>query len=319
MREIDKIAFPGLGIEGFYIDRTAFTVFGFEIKWYGIIIAFGLLMAMLYCVKTAKRFGLTSEDIFDAIIVGGPCCIIGSRLFYVLFSLEDFNSFYDVINIRDGGLALYGTVIMALIVAPIMCKVKKISLGSLFDMTAMGLLIGQFIGRWANFVNREAYGSITDLPWRMEIHNGLQRIQVHPTFLYESLWNVVGFILLHIYSKKRKFNGEVFLMYMAWYGFGRAMIEGLRSDSLMFFDFRISQLLGIVFFVTSVILIFVFRRRQNNTLNEESAYTPLVRKTEAVEEQGDIVAVIEEQQSQPSKEDDRIVTTQDNTDNMDNS
>ena len=271
---INTVTFPGLGLE-FELNRVAFSVFGHNIYWYGVIIATGFLLAVAFGLWKAPRFGLDPDDIVDAIFYVVPSAIIGARLYYVIFNpsvcynADGSFSLLRAIAFWDGGLAIYGGVIATVISALIFCKVRKVDFWSGMDITSYGLLIGQLIGRWGNFVNVEAYGSTTTLPWRMcsqSIANelwskGLLESQeayqdildgtlgVHPTFLYESLWNLLGFGLLLLLMKKgRKFNGQMFLSYVIWYGLGRAAIEGLRTDSLYFFGtpIRSSQMLGIV-------------------------------------------------------------------------
>lgn len=284
----NTVFFPGLGLE-FELNRVAFNVFGHNIYWYGVIIAMGFLLAVAYGLWRAPRFSMDPDVITDAIFVVVPSAIIGARAYYVIFNpAVCFNadgsfSFLRAIAFWDGGLAIYGGVIGTVASALIFCKVRHVDFWSGMDITSYGLLIGQMIGRWGNFVNVEAYGSITGLPWRMcsqSIANELWRdglleseaayqsildgtVGVHPTFLYESLWNLLGFLLLVLLAKRgRKFNGQMFLSYVIWYGLGRAAIEGLRTDSLYFFGtgIRSSQMLGIVSALTAVAL-YVFRRK----------------------------------------------------------
>ncbi len=233
------VAFPGLGLE-FQLDRVAFTLFGHPFYWYGVIIAAGFLLAVGFCYWLAPKFGIVADTLIDMLLFAVPLAIIGARLYYIIFYLDLFRDasgaldFAAMIRIWDGGLAIYGGVIAAVITLFVFCKVRKVKFGAYADVGAYGLLIGQAVGRWGNFVNVEAYGGPTTLPWRMDIGGG---VEVHPTFLYESLWNVVGLILLIVILKKgwRKFDGQIFLTYLLWYGLGRAWIEGLRSDSLYFF------------------------------------------------------------------------------------
>lgn len=243
------ITFPGLGIE--INPSTGFSIFGFEIKWYGVIIALGVLLAVLYCTKRSKEFGLTSDDIVNIVIVGLPCAIVGARLYYVAFEWDRFFGpdipWYKCLDIREGGLAIYGGVIGAVLGIIIFClsnKNRRKKLLPYFDVSGLGLFIGQMMGRWGNFFNREAHGGETDSFLRMGLIEGGKQIFVHPTFLYESVWNLLGLILVHFLSKKRKFDGQVFLYYVAWYGLGRAWIEGMRTDSLYWGPFRVSQVLA---------------------------------------------------------------------------
>lgn len=243
------ITFPGLGIE--INPSTGFSIFGFDIKWYGVIIAAGVLLAVLYCSWRSKEFGLTGDDIMNIVIVGLPCAIIGARLYYVVFEWDRFFGpdipWYKFLDIREGGLAIYGGVIGAVLGIIIFClsaeKRRKKLLPS-FDVSGLGLFIGQAAGRWGNFFNREAHGGETASFLRMGIIENGKQIYVHPTFLYESVWNLVGLLLIHFLSKKRKFDGQVFLYYVIWYGLGRAWIEGMRTDSLYWGPFRVSQLLA---------------------------------------------------------------------------
>ncbi|SMC45695.1 prolipoprotein diacylglyceryl transferase [Papillibacter cinnamivorans] len=265
------IQFPGLGLS-FNPDRVAFTLFGHDIYWYGIIIAAGFLLAVLYTYKRAHRFGVKQDDFLDLLLYAVPIAIVGSRIYYVIFyfSLYQYQdngvtkvNWAEIFRIWDGGLAVYGSIIAAVITAFIFCRIKKISFGAVADLGALGLLIGQAVGRWGNFINREAFGALTDLPWRMGVvPRGGSYVEVHPTFLYESLWNVIGFFLLASLSKRRKFNGQIFLLYVAWYGFGRGLIEGLRTDSLYLWGtgLRVSQVVGFVSCAAALIIYFIHRR-----------------------------------------------------------
>lgn len=278
------LSFPGLGLE-FELNRVAFTVFGMEIYWYGVIIAVGFILAVLYGCRKAAPFGVDQDKVLDMLFVAVPAALIGARAYYVIFNIDIYRhgarlDWMAMIDIRDGGLAIYGGIIAALLAAAIYCKVRKQSFWSYADCGAYGFLIGQMIGRWGNFMNIEAYGGVTNLPWRMcspKIASELLRqgqidsavyeqilegtLGVHPTFFYESLWNLIGFILLVLLARKgRKFNGQMFLLYVMWYGAGRTVIEGLRTDSLYFFEtgLRTSQIVGIVSVIAAVIL-FILR------------------------------------------------------------
>ncbi len=283
IKDTTEIYFPELGWR-FHIDPTAFTVGGLAIQWYGILITTGLLLALLYCFPKMKRFGLDSDRAVDAVIGGVLGGIIGARIYYVLFNFSEFkkDSFGETlksaVNIRSGGLAIYGGIIGALLVGLLMCKIRKVRKLPMLDITVLGFLIGQGVGRWGNFVNQEAFGTNTSSFFGMtggEIQNTIIRETqeggsmyahdqatmmwekaVHPCFLYESLWCILGFIILSWYSKHRKYDGQIFLMYLSWYGIERAFVEGLRTDSLYIGDsnLRISQLLSIVLVVASVIL-----------------------------------------------------------------
>ena len=252
------ISFPGLGID--YIDppRTLpFTVFGKEIYLYGVVIAIGFLLAILYVRRRVKEFGTNFDLVTDAILFAVPTAIVCARAYYVIFSWEFYkDNPITALYIWEGGLAIYGGVIGAILGLILFAKVRKQRITPYLDMMSLGLLIGQSVGRWGNFFNREAYGAeiTNNFFLRMgliEKASGVVRYW-HPTFLYESVWNLCGLILLHFLSKKRKYDGQVFLEYLAWYGLGRVWIEGLRTDSLWLGPFRVSQLLAGVSFVTAM-------------------------------------------------------------------
>ena len=225
---------------------------GFElgavnIRFYGIVIAVGLLLAVIYGLKRSKQFGLKEDDILDGVLGIVPFAIVCARLYYVAFSWHEFeNNPIEILYIWKGGLAIYGGVIGAFLGVLVLCIIKKIRLGAVLDIVALGFLIGQSIGRWGNFFNREAFGAATDVFCKMGLYNDYKQAfeYYHPTFLYESLWNLAGFIALHFLSKKRRYDGQIALGYLFWYGLGRTFIEGLRVDSLMIGTLRVSQLLA---------------------------------------------------------------------------
>lgn len=250
--------------EGFSITAPgSYSIFGFTLYWYGAIIAIGFLLAVIYVTKRSKQFGLTQDNIIDMLICAVPSAVIGARLYYVVFNFSLYkDNFWDIFKIRDGGLAIYGAIIFALLAVIIYCKVKKMPVGPFFDIGALGLLIGQAAGRWGNFMNREAFGRETTVFCRMGLTDSSgNTIFVHPTFLYESLWNLLGLLLLHIFSKsgKRRYDGQIFAMYVAWYGFGRMLIEGLRTDSLYLFStgLRVSQVLAALSVIVAVVYLAV--------------------------------------------------------------
>ncbi len=255
---MNKLSFPGLGIGEFKVNAVAFTVFGMDVAWYGILIAFGALLAIVYVMWRAKQIGISTDTILDIALLTLPLGVIGARLYFVLTSLHLYDSFWEIFDIRSGGLAIYGGILGGALGVFIMTRVKKLSFFKLADLICPAVMIGQIIGRWGNFLNIEAYGSETTLPWRMGIlgYNGWT--YVHPTFLYESLWNLIGFILINTFygwkTKKthQQYDGQIFLMVFTWYGFGRMLIEGLRTDSLYVGPFRISQVLGGLFFVVGL-------------------------------------------------------------------
>ena len=245
------ISFPMFG-EGFSISPPSFIQIGsFPVYFYGIIIALGFLLAVLYHVKFHNRLDIKMDDIFDLMLFAVPAAIIGARLYYVLFNWSLYaDDLLGIFRIRDGGLAIYGGVIGTAIALYFRCKHKKIPLGPAMDVAAFGLLIGQSVGRWGNFINREAYGYTTDIFCRMGITPpGGETFFVHPAFLYESLWNILGLVILHFLCKtRRRYSGQFFILYVFWYGLGRFFIEGLRTDSLWLVQdvIRVSQLLALL-------------------------------------------------------------------------
>ena len=251
-----QVEFPGLGID-VTVNNVALNIGGFKIYWYAVIIMTGLILAIVFAYRNCGRFGVKPDPMTDAVIIGVICAIIGARLYYVIFNPTNFHSFWDVINIRDGGLAIYGGVIAAFVCGGLACRWRKIDIMAMFDMTGIGFLIGQGIGRWGNFVNQEAFGSETDLPWGMvSVNTG--GVAVHPCFLYESIWCLAGFFALYFLSKKwYKFRGQYFLLYLMWYGLGRGWIEGLRTDSLWLIPdvIRVSQLLAILCVLAAIPLL----------------------------------------------------------------
>ena len=255
------ITFPNLGIS-VNPSRVAFNVLGKDIYWYGIIIAAGFLLAVIYAMRRAPSFGLNEDNILDMLFVAVPLAIVCARLYYCIFYWDLYrDNPIAILYVWEGGLAIYGGVIGAVIGVAIFCRVKKLPIGPVLDVGSLGLLIGQMIGRWGNFMNREAHGAVTDGFFKMGIADAAGNVTYYqPTFLYESVWNLVGFVALHFYSKRRKFDGEVFLLYLAWYGLGRAWIEGLRTDSLYLFNtgIRVSQLLAALSCVAAIaVLVYV--------------------------------------------------------------
>ena len=239
------ISFPALGIE-INPDRVL-SLGPLTVHYYGLIIAIGLILAVMYACRRSKQFGLKEDDILDGVLWITPFAILCARAYYCIFSWEMYaDNPISVFYIWHGGLAIYGGVIGAVIGVVVFCKIKKIKIATVLDLVLMGFLIGQSLGRWGNFFNREAFGAETASFLRMGLLDSVTGTVTyhHPTFLYESLWNAVGFLLLHFVSKRRKYDGQVSLMYAAWYGLGRCIIEGLRLDSLWWGPFRVSQLLA---------------------------------------------------------------------------
>ena len=266
------IRFPGLfGDWAFTGSSVAFHIGGKAIYWYGIIIALGVLLALWFCMKQKEKYGITEDNLMDGVLWGIPLAIVGARLYYVLFYLDRFKKadgsfdWAESIAIWDGGLAIYGGVIAAVLVCFVLSKKRGFKLGALTDLIVMGFLIGQAVGRWGNFMNREAFGAETTLPWRMQLTTTAGTlVEVHPTFLYESLWNVVGLLLIvFVVAKGRRFDGENTWFYFLWYGIGRFWVEGLRTDSLYLFNWelfgqriRVSQALSIVMVAVAAFMLF---------------------------------------------------------------
>ena len=265
------ISFPGLGLE---IDPLRNFFLGSQyIHFYGVIIALGLVLAVVYALRRRKQFGLTEDHLIDGVLWIVPFAILCARAYYCAFSWHEFqHNPVSVLYIWNGGLAIYGGVIGAVVGVIVYCRVRKISIGATLDMVALGFLIGQAIGRWGNFMNREAFGDPVsqDFFLAMGLFNERtgQYQYFHPTFLYESVWNAVGFVALHFLSKNRQYDGQIALGYVAWYGLGRAFIEGLRTDSLWWGPFRVSQLLAAVSCLAAVgVLVFMaFRKHDKQNL-----------------------------------------------------
>lgn len=277
------ISFPGLfGDWQFTASSVAFPV-GHGVYWYGIILATGVLVGLWLCMKQAHRFGLKEDNVLDLVLWGVPVGILGARTYYVTFYYSMYQNasggpdWSKIVAIWDGGMAIYGTVIAVFILAFVYCRRKHIKLGALTDLCVMGLLVGQAIGRWGNFMNREAFGAETALPWRMRLWtSATEYIEVHPTFFYESLWNVIGLLLiLLIVTKARRFDGENTWFYFLWYGMGRTWVEGLRTDSLYLFGWklfgqpiRVSQALSVVMVVISASALFYEIRIKKHSPDE---------------------------------------------------
>ena len=252
-RDLSTITFPSLGIEinpprGIPFDDP-------RVYFYGLIIAAGLMLAVLYSCRRSKEFGIKEDDLLDGVLWVTPFAVICARAYYCVFAWHEFaNDPISVLYIWKGGIAIYGGVLGAVLGILVFCRIKKIKVATVLDMVMLGFLIGQSLGRWGNFFNREAFGAETDSFLRMGLYNAYTGVTkyYHPTFLYESLWNAAGFVMLHFLSKKRKYDGQIALGYAAWYGLGRYIIEGLRMDSLYWGPVRVSQLLAGISCVAAV-------------------------------------------------------------------
>lgn len=297
------VSFPGLGIDTIELNKVAFTLFGkIEVRWYGLIITFGIFLAFLYAMYRGKKNeGIVSDDVLDIGMLTVFCGIVGARLYYVLTTLDVYNydSLYKVIAIWDGGIGIYGGIIGGCIGILIGCAWKKIGWRKFFDMTAPGVILAQAIGRWGNFFNGEAYGSYIGTQTTVELltkefvlpsgegtlfhtlrmglcpnlYSYYIPLYFHPTFLYESIWNLAGFLVLHLFYRHKRFDGQVALLFFAWYGFGRFFIEGFRTDSLYLpgTELRISQCVALFAFVAGILLMLwglsVAKRKENSLLS----------------------------------------------------
>lgn len=344
----NQVIFPKLGID-ITINDTAFTLFGLEIKWYGLLITLGMLLTMIYCFSQMKKYGIDPDRAIDAVIGGIIGGLIGARAYYVIMQWEDYaGNWKSIFNIRNGGLAIYGGIIGAVIVGGLVAKLRKVKLLPLLDVASMGFLLGQGIGRWGNFTNQEAFGYNTDnifgmssgkiRDWIISVNSDMSSPAdliamnadkpVHPCFLYESVWCLLGFVLLAIFAKKiRKFDGQIFLMYLGWYGLERFFIEGLRTDSLMIGTMRVSQVLAAICFISSVILLVVILNKVKRMGDEYVLYVDtdeskeLIRQSElrGIKKQNDIENNADDEE--PDGEEQGIISSdgnnEDNTDNSD--
>lgn len=279
-----NVSFPGLGISNLPINRVAFSIGTFQVYWYGILIATGLLLAVLYAYFNAHRYDVNRSKLFDCVIVGIITSIIGARLYYVIFKWNEFApNLWKVFDIRDGGIAIYGAIIGALAGGLIMAKIRHMKFLPILDITMTGFLIGQAIGRWGNFFNQEAFGTPTDSFLRMVSEN-TGGVGVHPCFLYESVWCALGFLLLFIVNRKfQRYHGQVFYLYLVWYGFERMIVEGLRTDSLYLpfkvfgLDIRVSQLLSALLVIAGIVLLIINRNKNDNMKGR--TYTKTYKKS----------------------------------------
>ena len=281
--ERHTVAFPGLGIVPFQLDRVAFTIPGIDwpVYWYGILFALAFLLAILYISKRAPVFGLDPDRALDVVLGGALGGIIGARAYFVIFSWDQYkDNLANIFKIWEGGIAIYGSVIGGFLAGYLTCRIRKVKFLPMADLAVGGLILGQAIGRWGNFVNIEAFGSVTGGAWRMcspaaadfllrtgqidqtvadQITAGT--LGVHPTFFYESVWCLTGFLLIVWMTGRRRFDGQLTLFYAGWYGLGRSVIEGLRTDSLMWGSVRVSQALAVVLVIASAVAVFVVCRK----------------------------------------------------------
>ncbi len=305
------VSFPGLGIPEFTMDKIAFSLGKINVAWYGLIITCGIILAFLYCAYRAKQEGIVFDSLLDIAIYTIIISVIGARCGYVLFSLGDYTKYLktdgfwkmikEMINIPGGGLQIYGAIIAGAITIFVVCKIKKINPLKMLDAVSPAVMIGQFIGRWGNFVNGEAHGTIVSensplyfirmglSPYHMDGKLMAGYAEVHPTFLYESVWNIIGFIIIHCIYKKKKFDGQIVLMYLSWYGFGRMLIEMLRTDSLTLAklfnsesvflgSIRVSVVIGAICFIGGVALLIYGFIKNRQSARDEGEYSPTYAK-----------------------------------------
>lgn len=325
------VSFPGFGINEFTLDSVAFELFGKPIAWYGIIITLGIIVAVTTIYLYLKKRGLIFDDMIDVAFCTVLPGIAGARLYYVFFDWQEnpdhYTSFMDVIAIWEGGLAIYGGIIFGALGCILALRWKKIHIPAFFDILGPSVQLAQAIGRWGNFMNAEAFGSQTSLPWRMRLEctdhycskipfSG--PIEVHPTFLYESIWNLIGFAVAMLYSKKKKFDGEVCLIYIAWYGLGRALIEGLRTDSLHIgsSDIRISQLFAALCFVAAVAVLIYLHFIKKYRYRSDCIYLSTSKHYKAADLAAEDEGVTKEAQAEQADENtENIADTPDGGDN----
>ncbi|MBQ9354849.1 MAG: prolipoprotein diacylglyceryl transferase [Clostridia bacterium] len=285
------------------LKPIAFTIplgSGWDIYWYGIIIATGFLLALIYAYKNAKRFNLELDRILDVVLVTTPVAILCARSYYLIFDgekLESFSDFFGFGNSGFSGLAIYGAVIGAFACGLLMCKIRKVKILDMFDLASVGFLIGQGIGRWGNFMNQEAFGGPTGSSWWGMTSENVRadflslgydaNALAHPCFLYESIWCIIGFFVLNKFSKNRKFSGQIVLMYGVWYGFGRAIIELLRTDSLMIGRLKVSCLLSVAICITCFILLVVFYKKSKEDVTSENYVPIMTEQSEETKENDD--------------------------------
>lgn len=267
---MNNISFPKLGIS-LNISPAAFHIGAKPIYWYAVIILTGFLLGVLFVIHSSKKQGVDPENVWDIALFGLIAGIIGARIYYVLFALDEFNSFWDIFKIWNGGLAIYGGIIGAFICTAVYCRVKQLNTLNVFDVCCPGLFIGQAVGRWGNFVNAEVFGKSTNLPWGMSI-NGSN--PVHPLFLYESIWNIIGLIILCAIRHKKKADGQIICFYIGWYSLGRLLLEGMRNSEYILYAIPnvigISQIVALIGIIASISGAVILNKRTKVLKGEQS-------------------------------------------------
>lgn len=232
------------------MDRVAFSIFGIDVMWYGVLMATGMILGTLIAIKEAKRVGIKEDDVLDLAIFAIPAGLLGARLYYVIFNWEYYSqNVSQILNFRGGGMAIHGALIGGILTGYIFTKIRKIDFLKMADTVLLGMPLAQAIGRWGNFINGEAHGGPTDLPWGIVVDG----VKVHPTFLYESIWNLGIFIFLWMFRKKKQYEGQIIVYYITLYSLGRFFIEGLRTDSLMIGPLRMAQVISLVCVIGGII------------------------------------------------------------------
>jgi len=314
---INHVTFPGLGLD-FNLNEIAFSIGSLQVRWYGIILCTGIIAAFLYFMRRAsKTEGIDPDHVYNITLLAVIVAIIGARFTYVITNLDLYDTFWEMLDIREGGIAIYGAIIFGGSAVIFYCKIKKLKTYTILDSIAPAVMLGQIIGRWGNFVNAEAYGyseGVDKLPWRM----GLDRVFiddklrsdiqfVHPTFLYESLWNLIGFILINIAYKKKKFDGQIFF------------IEMLRTDSLYIAGLKLSVVIGFITFIVAIIMLFVLLKKSSreleNAMSYESKYAALRVQSDAVKDTDELAVPFDVNEDQDYTEDEETLFEQDELDN----
>ena len=250
------------------MDRVAFTIFGIDVMWYGVLMATGMILGTFLAIKEAKRVGISEDDVLNLAMCAIPSGIIGARLYYVIFNWSYYSQNpSQILNFRGGGMAIHGALIGGILAGFIYTKIKKINFFKMADIALIGMPLAQAIGRWGNYINGEAHGGPTSLPWGIMVDG----VKVHPTFLYESIWDFGIFILLWMFRKKKKYEGQVAVYYITLYSLGRFFIEGLRTDSLMIGPLRMAQVISLVGVIGGIIAHIYLSKKNNNNTNEEES------------------------------------------------
>ena len=311
---MNEIGFPGLGIGPFNMNRIALAFGPVTIYWYAIFLVSGIVAGFVFALHEAKRLNLDTEVIYDLVLWGLPISVICARAYYVIFSWDEMQgNILNAFKIWDGGIAIYGSIIGAVLTGIVYCHVKHIKIGLVFDVCAIPLMLGQAIGRWGNFVNAEVYGRTTDVLWRMSVNGS----NVHPLFLYESIWMLLGIAILISYKNRKKFDGEIFLLYVVWYGIGRGFLEGMRQNSYvlkLFGSVPISQMLAVIS-AACAILVLVYFYMNRSKLGLEPT-TPYVHEKQLSEIGNEVVKIVDF--TEEMSEDDELDNNIENVDERKN-